>query len=152
VTASTAGELRAAFDRGFADPPAAAPGEQRALLLLSIGGEAYALPLDDVAAIHVDLRIAPVPSKQRALIGLATVRNVIIPVHDLAVALGQRALPVASRWTVIANGEIARAWSFDELEGQISIASPGDDHVVRTIEIAGRSRRILDLEELRDAA
>jgi chemotaxis signal transduction protein len=146
----TAGELRRAFDASFAEPYPAGGGAQIGLLLLSIGDTAYALALEQIGAIHVDLRIGPVPSRERTLVGLATVRNVIIPVHDLAVALGLRAQPVPARWAVVSAAEPVRAWAFDQFEGQIRI-----DRAARTngtVEIAGRSRRVLDLEELRDAA
>ena len=146
----SAADLRQAFDASFADPHPAAPGAQLGLLLVTVADTPYAIALDQVSAIHVDLRIGLVPSSERTLVGLATVRNVIVPVHDLAVALGMRPQAADARWVVVTAAEPARAWAFDRLEAQVRI-----DAAARSggsVEVAGQARRLLDLEELRHAA
>lgn len=146
-------QLRAAFDRTFAEPYPPPRRDSLALIALTIAGEAYAIRLDQIATVHVDVRIGAVPSKARGLVGLATIRNVIVPVHDLGVLLGHRTSPVAGRWLVVARGEAPLAWAFDQLDGQVRIEPPvGGVGVGVDVEIAGRSRRMIDLEEVRNAA
>jgi hypothetical protein len=143
-------ELRDAFDRGFAEPYPPPRRDSLALIAISIAGNGYAIKLDQIVAVHVDIRIGAVPSKARGLIGLATIRNVIIPVHDLGVRLGHRMVPVVGRWIIVGKGDAPRAWSFDHLDGQVRIEPP--EGGLGVIDIAGRARRVIDLEEVRNAS
>lgn len=143
-------ELREAFDRGFAEPYPLPRMDSLTLIAISIAGVGYAIKLDQIAAVHVDLRIGAVPSKTRGLVGLTTIRNVIISVHDLGVRLGHRTVPVAGRWIVVGKGSAPRAWSFDHLDGQVRIEPPEGGASV--VDIAGRARRVIDLEEVRNAS
>jgi chemotaxis signal transduction protein len=143
--------LRAAFDREFGEPHPPEARDKYALILVGVGGERYAIAVDAISAIQIDARVGPVPSTERGLCGLATVRNAILPVYDLGVALGHRAQAVAGRWIVIARGDVPIAWSFDTMEGQIRIEPP-EGGAVSTIDVAGVPRRVIDLEELRHAA
>ncbi|MGE0399703.1 MAG: chemotaxis protein CheW [Kofleriaceae bacterium] len=144
-------QLRAAFDRGFAEPYPPPRRDSLALIALTIAGVAYAIRLEHIATVHVDVRVGAVPSKARGLVGLATIRNVIVPVRDLGVLLGHRTVPVAGRWIVVGRGEPPCAWSFDQLDGQVRIEPP-EGGVGGLVEIAGRSRRVIDLEEVRDVS
>ena len=144
-----AAELRAVFDGGFADALPPPVGELVGLVLLSIGETRYALPLARIAAIHAAPRIGTVPSKQRAFLGLATVRNTILPVFDLSVALGHRKQPLPGRWIVIGKGDVAVAWAFDALDGHLRIELPPGGSIGSSVDIAGITRRVIDLEELR---
>jgi len=148
---SSLDELRSAFDRGFAEPHPPLRRDSLALIALSIAGAAYAIKLDQIATIHADIRVGPVPSKKRGLVGLATIRNVIVPVHDLGVVLGHRMVPVAGRWIVVGQGDVPRAWAFDQLDGQVRIEPP-EGGLAGLVEIAGRARRVIDLQEVRNAS
>jgi hypothetical protein len=146
-----ADQLRDAFDRSFGDPHPPPRRDSLALITITIAGVGYAIRLEQIAAVHVDVRIGAVPSKSRGLVGLATIRNVIVPVHDLGVVLGHRMVPIASRWIVVGAGEVPRAWTFDQLDGQVRIEPPASGSM-GLVDIAGRSRRVIDLEEARNAA
>jgi hypothetical protein len=144
-------ELREAFDRGFAEPFPPPRRDVLAVIALTIAGVGYAIRLQQIASIHVNVRIGAVPSKARGLVGLATIRNVIVPVHDLGVLLGHRMVPVAGRWVIVGVGNAPRAWSFEILDGQLRIEPPSGGSS-GLVEIAGRSRRVIDLEEMQHAA
>lgn len=145
-------DLRDAFDRGFAEPYPPPRRDSLAVIALSIAGNGYAIRLEQIASIHVDVRVGAVPSKARGLVGLATIRNIIVPVHDLGVMLGHRMVPVGGRWIVVGRGDAPRAWSFETLDGQVRIEPPAGGTVSGLLEIAGRSRRVIDLEEMQHAA
>ncbi len=144
-------DLREAFDRGFADAYLPPPLDSLALIAITIAGTAYALRLDQIATVHVDVRIGNVPSKARGLAGLAAIRNVVVPAFDLGVVLGHRTVPAAGRWLVVAKGEVPRAWLFDHLDGQFRIEPPAGG-LVGLVEIGGRSRRVIDLQEITNAS
>jgi chemotaxis signal transduction protein len=121
------------------------------LIAITIAGMAYALRLDHVATVHVDVRIGTVPSKARGLVGLATIRNIIVPVFDLGVVLGHRAVPIPGRWLVVGAGDVPRAWMFEHLDGQVRIEPP-EGGLAGLVDIAGRSRRVIDLQEATNAS
>jgi hypothetical protein len=134
---SRASELREAFDRGFAAAPAAEPGWRHELLRIELGGEPYAIVLADLASLHVDLEIVPVPTRAPALLGVIAVRGAIVPVFDLRRLLGIAATR-PPRWLAIAG---ANAFAFDHVAGHCFVAElpPG-----RVIEHAGRNLPLVD--------
>lgn len=135
---SRADELRAAFDRGFAEAPA---GDKRAaleLLRIELAGEPHAIALADISSIHVDPKITAVPATAPELIGVIAVRGAIVPVYDLRALLGL-ATTRAARWIVIAHGA---AFAFDAFLGHLAVA----ELTVRgVVEHAGRNHPIIDL-------
>jgi purine-binding chemotaxis protein CheW len=114
-----AAELRDAFDRVFAEahPPAPPPSED--LLAIRIASEPYALRLTEIAGLFADRKITPVPGRSSALLGIAGFRGAIVPVYDLPVLLGCRALETA-RWLAIAAGTPV-AFAFAVQEGQLRL-------------------------------
>ena len=144
-------ELRDTFDRGFAEAYPPPRRDSLALIALTIAGVRYAVRLEQIATVHVDVRVGAVPSKARGLVGLATIRNVIVPVYDLGVALGHRTVPLPARWIVVGKSDPPHAWAFDHLDGQVRIEPPAGG-LAGLVEIAGRSRRVIDLEEMRNAS
>jgi hypothetical protein len=118
---ATALELRAAFDRAFAEPPPPAV-EHADVLAIRAGGAAHALPQRQLAALRTDLQIVGLPSRARAFLGVAVVHGTILPVWDLGLLVG--AGPVrAPRWCAIVRGESA-ALAFDHLDGYLRVAVP----------------------------
>ena len=148
----SAEELRALFDAEFALPYAAQGREPIGVLLLAIGDVPYALPLSAISAIHTDPRLGRVPSRQRSFLGLATIRNTIVPIYDLAVALGHRKQPAPAHWIVVSRGEAPIGWAFDTLDGHLRIEPPESGTIATSLDVAGITRRVIDLEELRHAA
>jgi chemotaxis signal transduction protein len=144
-----ANELRDTFDRGFAvapQPPAAAHG---GVLCIRVGREPYAIRLGDVASLHAGLRIVALPSRAPELIGVAAIRSNVVPIYDLALALGM-AGAAALRWTVVHGGGLA-GFAFEDYEGHARIAEGSMSaalqrgHLVGQVVVGGRPRSVVDL-------
>lgn len=103
---SYARELREAFDRSYAEPLPGEPPAQLELLIVRVAGARYAIRQGQVASVHAGIAIAPVPSPCRALFGIANVRGALMPVFDLAAALG-RPVDAPPRWLVVVRGSAA---------------------------------------------
>ena len=116
-----AAELRAAFDASFAAPPVPPPPRMVDVLRVRAGGIAYTLALAQVASLHADLRIVAVPSPARELLGVVAVRGTVVPIYDLASALGATANPAAPRWIAIARGG-AVGFAFDGFDGYARVS------------------------------
>jgi purine-binding chemotaxis protein CheW len=144
-----AAELRDAFDRAFAEPPAGPRAAYRELLRVRLAGEPFALALVEVAAIHVDREVVAMPATAPELLGVIAVRAQIVPVYDLRAVVGAPR-ELAPRWLVIARDAPA-AFAFDGFDGLVRVAA---DAVVASsarfasgvTRIEGRSITILDLE------
>ena len=115
-----ASDLRAAFDRGFAEPPPGQAEPAKAYLGIRIGGKPYAVALAEIGAVVADKKIAPLPSKAPELLGVAGVRGDIVPVFSLAALLGLGGGEERPRWLVLAAGGRA-GFAFDALDGHLSI-------------------------------
>lgn len=143
--------LRDDFDLGFAAAPAAARGAHLDLLLLRIAGSAYAIQSRDVSALHVDLRIAPMPTRRSEFLGLTTLRNAMLPIYDLAALLGRGATPAGARWCVLTAREPVVGYLFEGFDGHARIpdrawTTGGVLHGV--VELGGESRAVLDAAAL----
>lgn len=100
-----AAALRERFDREFADaPPGPAPATVD-LLRIRLGATACAIALDEVAAVHADVPIVALPSPVRTLRGIVAIRGQLVPIYDLALALGWAPAPPAARWIVLARAQ-----------------------------------------------
>lgn len=139
--------LRDAFDRGFADPPAPPRPPHVDYVLAVAAGTPIALRLAEISALHVDLRIAAVPTPRRELVGVATVRNVVVPVYDLAQLLGDRGPGTASiglRWAVLVGAQDPIALAFETFERLHRTT----DAPRAVLELGGPPRSIIDLVTL----
>lgn len=111
--------MRAEFNRAFA-APATPPARDRSRLLgIRVGGDPFALALTDVLAIHVDRKVVPVPSAAPTLIGIASFRGALAPVHDLRLVLGYPAR-TPTRWLVLVAGATPIGLAFDAFDGQLA--------------------------------
>jgi chemotaxis signal transduction protein len=144
-----ASELRDAFDHGFAaalPPPAPAHHDY---LCIRVGGQALALALDDVSALHADLCVIAVPSRAPELVGVAAVRAAIVPIYDLRLALGGSSAAL-SRWTVLVRGGTA-GFAFDGFDRHARIADHAiaratqGSHVRGQFTLDGQPRTVVDL-------
>lgn len=105
--------LRVAFDRGFVEPPPAERAQAESLLAIEVRGEPYALRLAEVAGVHVDRNVTPLPSPAPALLGVVGFRGRVIPVWDLGRILGHPAAE-PPRWLIIAgSAEQPIAFAFE---------------------------------------
>ncbi|MEI9850837.1 MAG: chemotaxis protein CheW [Sphingomonas sp.] len=118
-TAGRAAELRAAFDRGFAEAPAEAREATPDYLRIAVGDGSYVVALAEVSAVLADKPIVAVPSLAPALLGVAAVRGAIVPVYSLRALLGHGGED-RPRWLLLAGGGVA--FAFDRLEAHIAIA------------------------------
>jgi chemotaxis signal transduction protein len=90
VRMTQAQELRRAFDASFAAQPAEQALDAAVdFLVVRMGGEAYAMRLAQIRGLVVDGRITRVPSASPELLGLAWMRDTIVPVYSLAALLGR---------------------------------------------------------------
>lgn len=117
--ATRAGELRRAFDRGFAATPQVAAKHHADLLAIALSSAPYALQLGAVAGLYANKKITRIPTQTTALLGVAGFRGLILPVYDLAILIGLPALE-APRWVAtVAGADLAIA--FDAFEGHLRL-------------------------------
>jgi chemotaxis signal transduction protein len=115
--------LRDEFDRSFAEaPPSMATRTD--FLAVRIGGDPYALALADVAALHHDHKVVPIPSRAAELLGIAGFRGLIAPVYDLGALLGYGRAP-ACRFLFLARGRAPVALAFERFEGHLRLGHEG---------------------------
>lgn len=140
-------KLRDEFDRGFAEPP---PGDKLATfdyLRIRVAGEPFAVALTEVVSFHADLRVAPMPSPVRELIGIAAVRAALVPIYDLRLALGAPA-QLPARWSILVKGG---GFSFDGFDGharttmRLAVEAGG---VRPLITLDGRAYPVIAVESL----
>jgi purine-binding chemotaxis protein CheW len=112
--------LRREFDASFALEPTRRAEDVEDLLALRVGGDPHALSLVDVAELHVDKKIVPLPSSVPELLGMTAFRNVIAPVYDLGALLGY---PHASgwRWLVLLRAHDPVGLAFQSFEGHVRV-------------------------------
>jgi chemotaxis signal transduction protein len=162
---TSAAALRADFDRSFAVAPGTGKAAAGELLAIRVGGDGYAIRLAEVASLHADPVVVPVPSPLPELRGLAGFRNTLLPVYDLRALLGygQEGEP---RWLIIVRppdgiGAAASiALAFDHLEGHRRAEAALDDaadgraqrqHVRGAVLIEGAMRPVIHLASVLEA-
>ena len=118
--AGRAADLRRAFDASFTVPAAADLEASTDLIVIRIGDSGYAIKLAEIAGVHVDVSVTPVPSPVAAFRGLAAYRSALTPVYDLAALLGGTAA-LSPRWTVLA-ASLRVALTFDAFEHHVAVA------------------------------
>ena len=75
ASAERAAELRADFDRGFADAGARRCRAKHDLLAIRVGTEPCAMRLSEIAGLFADRKITRVPGSKAALLGIAGFRG-----------------------------------------------------------------------------
>ena len=80
--------LRRAFDRSFAEALQSRTEGVEGIVACRVGGDRFAVRLRDIAGVIRTANLVPVPSKQRALLGLAGIRGALVPIFSLADLLG----------------------------------------------------------------
>ncbi|GAA2582224.1 hypothetical protein GCM10010435_69850 [Winogradskya consettensis] len=151
-------ELRADFDRSFAEPARRHDAEHAELLAVHAGGRPYALRLAQAAGVHSDRPVTPLPGPQPALLGVAGFSGAIVPVYDLAALLGHP-VPERPRWLVLAAGSPPLALAFHELDGHVRVSAAvivgepdghdGRDVLRGMVPLPGGTRPIVDLPAAR---
>ncbi|MFT3837247.1 MAG: chemotaxis protein CheW [Myxococcaceae bacterium] len=112
-------QLRETFDRAFAEPRDRPAPPTTDFLGLRVAGEPYAIRLSQVAALHVDRKVAALPSPDPLVAGVVSLRGTLHTVFDLRAVLGKpTALP--SRWLIALAGAPA-AYLFDGFDGLLRV-------------------------------
>jgi chemotaxis signal transduction protein len=111
----TAAKLRAQFDAAFAVQLAPSAGAEIDVLAIRVSGRGYALRLSEVLAVHAERQLTAVPSPVPALLGLAGVRGLAVPVYDLRLLLGYGAGPTP-RWVALARAASPIGFAFETFE------------------------------------
>jgi purine-binding chemotaxis protein CheW len=119
VSATSLEALRRAFDAEFAAAPVPR-AEHVDVIALRAGGASLAVRVTDVAGVVPFRAIAPLPCDEPALLGVAAVRGVPLPVYDLAALMGREASR-ATRWMLLAGGTHRVALAFEEIEEYLSV-------------------------------
>jgi chemotaxis signal transduction protein len=120
----TLDDLRRAFDSAFASAPAPAL-ERVDLIALRAGARSYAVRVSDIAGVVRFGDVVPLPCGEPALLGLAAVHGMPLPVYDLAALLGDGAAQ-APRWMLLSTGAERVALAFDEIEEYLRV---GREHL-----------------------
>jgi chemotaxis signal transduction protein len=147
-------ELREAFDRSFGEAPSTTGVELEDLLALRLGSEPHAFALRDCAGLFRDKPVTPLPRSLPGLLGIAGFRGTIVPVYDLASALGQPEA-VGGRWLLLVRGA-SLALAFDAFDGFVrveraAISTPEPGQVGRAVVRTGVVvRAIIDLDSILD--
>ncbi len=81
--------LAKAFDASFAEPISDRRVVTRDYLVLRLEGRLFAIRVDELASVHKQRTIAPLPSPPRSCLGLAGVRGQVVVVYDFGELVGQ---------------------------------------------------------------
>lgn len=121
LAASLVAAARRAFDESFAAPPASRVEGTVAVLSIRIGADRFAMRLGELSGLHLRRKIVPLPSAVPGLIGLAGIRDRVVPVFSLARLLGY-AEADAERWVALTGNDEPIALAFAEFDGFYSLA------------------------------
>jgi len=139
--------LRREFDASFAQAWRSETPPPQNLLAVRVGGDPYAIRVDEVAGLFVDRRIVPMPTPLSEFLGMAGFRGQIAPVYDLAALLGYRPR-TPPRWLILVRFRHPVALAFEAFDEHLAVAP---DQVVTLVahETPGRASRAHVFEALR---
>ncbi|HKP94954.1 MAG TPA: chemotaxis protein CheW [Fibrobacteria bacterium] len=119
--AEKAARMRKDFDHGFSLPAREGSPESEDLLAVRLYGDGYALRVGEITGVSAGRKILPLPGAGAALLGLAGIRGVLVPVWDPAALLGYPSARREPRWLVTASGEAPWALAFEEFDGYFRV-------------------------------
>jgi purine-binding chemotaxis protein CheW len=115
-----AATLRKAFDTSFADVPRPEAGQRENLLAIRVGGNPFALRLEELAGLSTGWKIAALPTPVSGLLGIAGFRGALVPVYDLRNLFGYPAQE-APHWLALVGEEALTALAFDGFDGYLRV-------------------------------
>jgi purine-binding chemotaxis protein CheW len=115
-------------------PAASTESAARSFLTFRVGDRLYALPADDVAEVMHTPQFVRVPYAPKALIGLANLRGVVLPLVSLRGLVGLDEAPERSTRAVLLKGA---ALAVDSVEALVSVATANIE--TRQAELAAES-------------
>ena len=94
-------------------------------LVVSVGQETYALPVEAVANVYEDIAVTPVPCVPPVVAGVANIRGHITLALDLAALLGvaNDSKPEAITLVVLADRDLGVAFQVDSMRGVESLVA-----------------------------
>jgi chemotaxis signal transduction protein len=154
---ATAQELRRRFDDVFSAPPATPVADITSFLTLNVGGDGYALRVAEIRGFAAARKVVPLPSPAHALLGLAGIRGVVVPVFSLRVLMGYDGQgDDRARWFVLCGAVDPIALAFADFEGYLElplsdVRSAGESsraHVRELLQAGGVLRGVIALASL----
>jgi chemotaxis signal transduction protein len=142
-------ELRRAFDDAFVQPRVTDVEDTTGVLLIRAGELRFAVRAPDIRSIQLCPEIVTLPASAPALLGVTTLRGVVVGVYGLAELMnGGRS---DARWLVLC-GDGTVGLAFDELAGHQRLATsrlqrPGRQEV-QTIEYSGSAYVLVDVSAI----
>ena len=112
--------LRREFDAGFAAPAGTAVDTAESMLAVRVGPDPFALRLGEIAGLHADLTIVPVPSRSASLLGIVGIRGTLRPIYDLSALLGYGGAG-APRWLIFPKAASSIGLAFAALEAHLKV-------------------------------
>lgn len=110
-------EMRRRFDAVFAAPPAPRAAAIASFLGLRIGGDGFVLRIQAMSGLAAARTIVPLPGAAPAMLGLAGIRGLVVPVFSLSALMGYGSQP--PRWFALCAGQGGDtiAFSFSDFDG-----------------------------------
>lgn len=84
-------------------------------LLVALGGERYALPVDNVVEVGTVTDTAPLPGAPPGVVGLQNIRGEVVPLVDLAALVGAAESSGADARVVVDDGRCRAALAVERL-------------------------------------
>jgi purine-binding chemotaxis protein CheW len=82
-------------------------GDAFSALVITVGGESYALPMEALTAVYEGYTIVPLPCVPSFVAGIVNVRGQLVPVMDLAVLLGVPTETPKRSLLIVSNAEFS---------------------------------------------
>src|SRR5262249_24994817 len=108
------------FDAAFAAPAGVAADTTEGMLAVRVGPDPFALRLGEIAGLHADLTIVPVPTSSPARLGIVGIRGTLRPIYDLAALLGYGS-GGAPRWLIFPKAAPSIGLAFSALESHLKV-------------------------------
>ena len=156
-TTGRAAELRRAFDQAFSEPPVGGVGEMENLLALRSGGDAYAVRLAEISAFFTDRTTVHLPSPVPEFLGVAGLRNDVVPVYGLRGLLGHAMGGEPPRWLIVARATHPVAFAFEQFDGYLRVPPsavfesrdrPASTHVPASVRLGDGLRGVVSIASL----
>jgi chemotaxis signal transduction protein len=162
----SAKEMRRQFDAVFAAPPLRREADVESFLGLRIDGDAFALRIRSMSGLAAARKIVPLPGAAPAMLGLAGIRGLVVPVFGLSALMGHGS--EAPRWLALCADERGDtiALGFRDLDGyidalvsEVRAVDPGEPGPARRASFVrelvrdrGELRGVIDLSAMVKAA
>jgi chemotaxis signal transduction protein len=158
LSSQTADELRASFDGAFSERHVEPSSDVEELLTLTLGTDAYAVRLSQVAGLYADRKLVPLPSARRELLGIVGLRNTLVPVYDLGALLGYAPLETP-RWFVLARAKVRVGFACtapdtlvrvprSQISARTRIEGAAQPHLTGAVRIGTVLRPLIDLSSV----